>query len=397
MASSSTFPSATPILDSAVLPPKRKDLRSILFGILLGVVFAILLIAESNRMRSPGHPQANFTIATYLLATTLAIVLHELGHLLAGWMVGFHFSSFTIGPFSVLLEYGKLRVRVRRSLPAGGYAGMHVDRVRRLRRRLLIFIAAGPAANLLTMAIALMVLSSDPVIGGWLSSFIRLFWMISAVLGIGNLLPFRLGVLYPDGARIWMLLFSRAKARRWLSVAAIGSQSRAGVRSRDFRRTWLNTAGSVQDGSVDEFAANWVAYMAANDRKDVPAAAAHLERCLGLVNLLGPVLQDLLAIEATVFTAWFRADPALSQKWFANVKRIKTLPRLMQIRAQIALSCGKKEYGSALLQWQEGFAVIEKLPPTPIKAKLAEGFLEWKAEICERERAYQPTPSAVSV
>lgn len=395
MASLSTFSSLTPILDSAVLPPKRRNLGSILFGVLFGFLFAALLIAESNRMRSAGHPQANYTIATYFLATTVAIVLHELGHLLAGWMVGFHFSSFTIGPFSILLEYGKLRIRVRRSLPAGGYAGMHIDRVRRLRRRLLIFIAAGPATNLLTMGLTLLLLSYDPT---WeASSFVRLFWMNSAILGIGNLLPFRLGVLYPDGARIWMLLFSRAKARRWLSVAAIGSQSRAGVRSRDFRRTWLSAAGSVQDGSVDEFAANWIAYMAANDRKDVPAAAAHLERCLRLVKLLGPLLQDLVALEATVFVAWFREDPALAEKWFANVKKIKTLPQLMRIRAQIALSCGKKEYGLARVQWQDGFAVIEKLPPTPIKVKLAEGFLEWKAEIREREESRQPDQSAVSV
>jgi len=395
MASGSSSPSPTPILDSALLPPRRKDLWSVLFGILLGIVFAALLIAESNRMRAAGHAQANYTIASYFLATTLAIVLHELGHLLAGWMVGFHFSSFTIGPFSVLLEYGKLRIRVRRSLPVGGYAGMHIDRVQRLRKRLLIFIVAGPAANLLTMGLTLLFLSHDPTLEA--SSFFRLLWMISAILGIGNLLPFRLGVLYPDGARIWMLLFSRAKARRWLSIAAVGSQSRAGVRARNIRRTWLAAAGSVQDGSVDEFSANWIAYTAANDRKDVPVAASHLERCLGLVKLLGPVLQDLLALEATVFIAWFREDPTLAQKWFAHVKKIKALPKLMQVRAQIALSCGKKEYSTALLQWQEGFTVIEELPPTAIKAKLTEGFLEWKEEIREREQAHQPTPSTVPV
>jgi hypothetical protein len=34
----------------------------------------------------------------------------------------------------------------------------------------------------------------------------EIFWIISAILGIANLLPFRIGILYPDGAMIRMLL-----------------------------------------------------------------------------------------------------------------------------------------------------------------------------------------------
>ncbi|HET6179724.1 MAG TPA: hypothetical protein VFE61_22570 [Candidatus Sulfotelmatobacter sp.] len=64
-------------------------------------------------------------------------------------MVGFRFSSIAIGPIGLRLEYGRLKIHFQSRLPAGGYAGMHVNRIRRLRRRLLIFTAGGPAANLL--------------------------------------------------------------------------------------------------------------------------------------------------------------------------------------------------------------------------------------------------------
>jgi len=377
----------TPILDSAVRPKgKRKNLVNIVFGILLGIPFGIALIVASSRARAARNPAADYLILIYILAFVLAIVLHELGHLLAGWTVGFHFSSITVGPFSARLEYGRLRIQVRRTLPAGGYAGMHVDRIRRLRRRLLIFTFAGPLANLVSAALTAALASSLSAQPGWLSTFCEIFWMISVILGLSNLLPIRLGVLYPDGARIRMLLSSRDKSRRWMSLTAIGAQSQAGVRAKQWRRTWLEAAGKIHDGTVDDFAGNWIAYFAANDRKDAPVAAAHLERCLALSNLLGPSLQDFVALEAAVFTAWFRQNAATAQRWFDQVKHFKSLPQLMQIRAEIALRCARRQFEPALARLQDALAFVEKLPNTPIKARLRDGLIEWRDEICEREQ-----------
>jgi len=203
-------------------------------------------------------------------------------------------------------------------------------------------------------------------------------------------------VLYPDGARMAMLLTSRAKTRRWMSICAIGCQSQAGVRPRQFKRTWLEAAGAVRDGSIDDFAGNWVAYVAANDRKDTPVAAFHLERCLELVNLLGPSLRDLVALEAAVFTAWFRGNAAIAQKWMGQIKRLKAQSQLMRMRAEIALCCARQEFGPALTQWENVVSFIQKLPPTPVKNKLLEGFIEWRDEIRERQRSQLvPQPSAL--
>ncbi len=330
----------------------------------------------------------------FFLALGLTLVVHESGHLLAGWMVEFRFNSISIGPFSVRMEYGRLKVQIRRMLPAGGYAGMHVDKIRRLRHRLLVFTAGGPAANLLSAALVASFLAYDPLATSWLSVAGDIFWKISVMIGFANFLPFRLGMLYPDGARIAMLFASRARSRRWMSLTAIGSQGQAGVRPKHWRRTWLDAAGAVPDGSVDDFAGNWAAYLAANDRKDAPVAAFHLERCLGLVNRLGPSLQDVVALEATVFTAWFRQNAAMAEKWLGQVKKIKALPRLTRLRGEIALHCARKEFVPALSRWQEGFAFIEKLPPTPVKTRLTEGFLEWRNEIQRRHASEVTKPPA---
>jgi hypothetical protein len=274
---------------------------------------------------------------------------------------------------------------------------MRINRIRRLRRRLLIFVAGGPFVNLLSAAATALMLTYSPPKSNWLAAFCDMFWMMSAILGVINLVPFRLGAMYADGARIFMLFSSAPKSQRWISQNAIVYQSHAGIRPKAWKRTWLEAAGRVRDGSVDDFAGNWAAYLAANDRKDTSRAAEHLERCLELVNLLGPSLKDMMALEAAVFTSWFREDATTAQKWLAQVKKLGALPQLMQKRAQIAMSCGQKQFRPALKLCEEGLALVDKLPPTPVKDRLSEGLLEWRDEICEREGLHMSTAEPTSV
>ncbi|HET9308779.1 MAG TPA: site-2 protease family protein [Candidatus Sulfotelmatobacter sp.] len=367
---------------------------TMVLGLVLAVPFAMVLVAASDNARRTRNAPVDYVFATYIVAFVLAITTHELGHLLAGWAVGFQFSSIAIGPISLVVEYGRLKVRFRRSLPAGGYAGMHISRIRRLRRRLLVFVAGGPTANLLIAGVAIFWLVYLPPKSNWLAALGDMFWMASAILGIINLVPFRAGALYADGARILWLLSSLSKSRRWMCLTAIASQSQDGIRPSEWKRSWIEAAAGIRDGSIDDFAGNWIAYAAANDREDAPAAALHLERCLELINLVGPWLQDLAAMEAAVFTAWFRENPATAEAWFKQVKKSSALPKLLQMRAKIAFCCARNDFALSLLKWQEALEYIERLPPTPTKDRLIEGFREWRDEI--QERAGQRRADSIS-
>src|SRR3954469_9009998 len=198
---------ATPILDSARLPSgKRKSFGSMALSFVFAILFAAVVIAASNNARQTRNAPVDYVFATFILAIFLAVVAHELGHLSAGWVVNFRFDSFAVGPISLHLEYGKLRIRLRRSLPAGGYAGMRIDRIRKVRRRLLIFVVGGPIANLLLALLGSVFLTYTPPKSNWLAASFDMFWMVSAIFGVINLVPFRTGLLYSDGARILMLL-----------------------------------------------------------------------------------------------------------------------------------------------------------------------------------------------
>jgi Zn-dependent protease len=386
---------ATPILDAGIRPKgDRKRVGSMIFGLLAGLLFGGLSIHSSNLARDAGNPAADFVLMFFLLSFVLIVVLHEFGHLLAGWSVGFRFSFISIGPLSLSMEYGRPKIRLRRGMPAAGRAGMQVTQVLRLRRRLLIFTTAGPLANLLSAAGAFVLVNYflSPS-KSWLYLPALIFMPLSLVLGIVNLIPFRLGMLYTDGERIAMLLSSRPRARRWICITALANQSQTGVRPKDLRRTWLRAASCVPDGSVDDFASNWLAYSCANDRKDAPLAASHLERCLAIMNRLGPATQDIVTLEAAVFTAWLRNDAVTAQMWLGQVKNLNAIPKLLRIRAEVALPCARKEYEQALTCWQQGLGFIEALPASALQVRLKDGWLEWQGDIRERQQEVACTPA----
>ena len=144
-------------------------------------------------------------------------------------------------------------------------------------------------------------------------------------------------------------------------------------------------------------AACWLAYLSSSDRKQPELAARYLERCLELFGLVGEAMRDTLMLEGAIFQAWERDNVEKATKWIELVKTPKRLPKLMQLRSTIAISCAKRDFTSAHTDWQEGWALIEKLPPTPVRDVAIASWSERLAEIREREEtvkglAHLPTP-----
>ncbi len=349
-----------------------------------GIVLLLPVIAWTDRSR---NPETGFILL--VSALTLTTIVHELGHLFAGWIVGFRFSAIHIGPFSLSIEHGKLKTRLRRemlALGASGAAGMHVKTVRRLRRRLLIFVAGGPAANLLSIpATVLLVNHVFSGLGetrlGTLAAQFTVFSLLGAMV---NLMPIR-SVLLSDGARIEMLLRSCDRSRRWLSIAALGNLYDNGIRPKDWKRTWQQSASSVPDGSLDAFTGNWFAYASANDRRDVLVAAGHLERCLELSHMLPLSIRDIVAQEAAFFTAWFRDDATLADQWLTQLKKPRRMQRSVRLRLDVALHCAHRDYDAADCSWREGFTLMESSTSGSARQRLKEASLEWREEILGRK------------
>ena len=78
MASTTQYPTATPVLDSGIWPKgRRKNVSSILTGFLLAIPFVMVLISVTNQVRRFGADAANFVGLEYLVCFALAIIVHE--------------------------------------------------------------------------------------------------------------------------------------------------------------------------------------------------------------------------------------------------------------------------------------------------------------------------------
>lgn len=384
--------SATPILDSAVMPLAGQKIPGALIKIFVYAIGALVSSQVGNNGSDP-RLGAGSALLSWAFVFTFAISVHELGHLVAGWAVGFRFNSFSVGPFLLHSDYGMLKFRLTRGLPFLGMAVMHIHGVLRMRRRLLIMSVAGPGANLLSVPVTVLLANYVfPSVGrSWMSIPAAQFAFLSLLMGMMSLIP--MGGL-SDGARISMLLNSFYPARRWMSCAALDFEHQRGVRPKSWRRSWLRAATCVPDRSYDDFVANWLAYMVAEDGQDATLAAFHLEKCLEVAGPAGAYMLDHAALEAAFFTAWFRNDALTADKWLVHVNRPKQLPELLHIRLQTALACSKRDFDAGLVNWQEGLNWIERLPQTPSNQRLKDSWLEWCAEIEERRK--QSTAESIS-
>jgi hypothetical protein len=183
--------SATPMLDSGVLPPPRpkKRVLGVIIGFIIGIAFAVVV-----GLMGDSHVRGNIALLSYFAILAMVVTVHELGHLAAGWSVGFHFSHISVGPFALTIQYGRLKAQFRRGLGALGYAGMHIDKVSSLRRRLLFYAAAGPAANLVSGMIAVLFIhfAPPPSRTTWVAPMAAGFSVLSFVIGGLSLVALRI-------------------------------------------------------------------------------------------------------------------------------------------------------------------------------------------------------------
>lgn len=386
----------SPILDSGVLPPRKP--RKHLLGFIVGFGTSLLFAAALGALSTDRTHTSAITLL-YVPILMLTVVLHELGHLVVGVVVGFHFSSISIGPFTVGLQYGRVKFQIRAQSGALGYAGMHIETVSRLHRNLVLFVLAGPFTNLISgaLAAAFVLLSPQRQRSTWPVAFFAAFSMLSLFVFVLSSIPFR-STFHSDGDRIRMLIKSPNEARRWIAAMALASQQRKGIRPRRWKQTWLHAVCAVRDSSFDEFFGNFLAQIAASDKKDEVAQTKHLERCLELAHLIPGMSRDFIACESSYFSGWTRCDAQLAQSWLSQMENRKPITPLIGIRTEIAIACARGNFDAALSLWLKGTEFVEQLPSTPVREALVESWSEWGDEIRQRRRsvteevACQPLP-----
>lgn len=210
------------------IPPRPVSLLQVVVTVVVGGVtcLGLLLLGvrdaggfERLMLHRTGHIALfGWYLLLLLGLIPVVVVIHELGHLAAGALVGFRFQCLQVGPVAVMRDREGLRLRWNQPLPDDvlGQQSSAPEGERSLAWRLIAHRAGGAASNLVTAVLALVVAEAigRPGSAG-MAAFLDAVKMagVISVLGVANLIPRRRKDVLSDGAQILFLLRARGRAR----------------------------------------------------------------------------------------------------------------------------------------------------------------------------------------
>lgn len=180
-------------------PMSRNEAR---ISAIVGIAFAVMILAAVFEEYSASRMSVLFVVLFWVPM----LILHELGHAFAAWILGWRVREIVIGFGRDLWQwrYGETRVRIKLA-PVEGYVLPMPKSSHHIRIKSMLIYAAGPGAELLLLAIMLLVLGADYVFGASddLAQIATQSLAIAILLGAGfNLLPFSTGGGVSDGLGI---------------------------------------------------------------------------------------------------------------------------------------------------------------------------------------------------
>ncbi|MGE5324176.1 MAG: M50 family metallopeptidase [Actinomycetota bacterium] len=377
-----SLPTSTPVLDALRPVSGRRPARLTAGEYFFVSSLVIALLTTLPRLRqwwaSFSSPEV-FARALVLpvAAFLMAWLIHELGHFAAAWLAGFRVSPRSTGVHghgNILNVSDCLRVGVLSLEPRG---------MRNLRGRLAIIFLGGPFAGLLVAAVLEFGVNWSKA-GMVLQGRVHLLSAFCVLLSLASLLP-DTGHSgdFSDGARLVMLLRNDEKAARVYAVLQMQQWFAEGVHPSEWEPGLVHKAISGDDQSRDAVVGQWLGYLWAAERQDISAAAKHLEDALSAPASYSGNLGDRLYLEAAVFQAWFRDNPAKARAWAALIRR-GGLTAFEQRRLEIALLWVDGRLFDAFEKMPDYFVSLKQLPESPARKLAEKSAMEWKRQMESR-------------
>jgi hypothetical protein len=228
----------------------------------------------------------------------LALV-HDLGHLAAGWVSGFSFDAVPLGVFQrTRTDRGWKLTREEYSHWKHLWVGPRAMEIDRLESRLFVHQLGGPITELVIGLICFVSLVA-----------LRVEWL-TEVVGIVGLLAFgrflmEMALLrtsedeYTDGARLLQLWNRDAEGERWCALHSIARSQGNIVRPRDWPESWVMRVSADPESPVYP-AGCYYAYAHYLDQRDFEKAGEFIDR---LQSVKGWKNQERISVEVLFYQA----------------------------------------------------------------------------------------------
>lgn len=331
-----------------------------LFNLSLTAVFLTLLLnwpelllrlrlASQNSIFQNGWR----VLAAMTLVLLLTAMVHESGHLLAGYLVRFRFHTLVVGLVRISRINGRLQLQWQRGGSLfNGLAASLPSQMDNLARRLLWFALGGPLASLLFSLVALVVVF---YLGSDLRRMLDYLWLWECCLFAAiTAYFFLLTSLYPgsyhnglvaDGGRIVILLARLSEAERWQALVQLNAADLSGERPSAWNEQLLRQALTQPDNSHDYLTALVMNYHHTLDKKRPQQALLLLEEALNLPIAWVCGMRPRLALEKAYLVATFSKDLETALDSFSQIKinRRNVDPLFCRAEAAVRLLQGQHE------------------------------------------------------
>jgi hypothetical protein len=314
----------------------------------------------------------------------IAAGIHELGHLIGGWIGGGRFLLWMVGPFIVRRTPAGIRAGWNRSVNLSGGMAVCVPRdpARVTPRRAAVMIIGGPVASMLLTIGALwlarwLVLWVDPfsnvrAIGQNIAVFTA---VISFLVFLITAAPSSLGGFKSDGKRLFELLRGDHRSEQEAAMLALTSASLTGTRPADYDRALVARAVSLRDGSLFDLYGHLTVYYHAADRGDWPEAQAHLDHVMAGAEKIVPYARDVVRCEYAWLLATQTCDIATARAWLESAGKLEFDPAT-RLRAEAAVLLADGKIAEAITKARDGLHALEHKSLSPVKSPFAVNALE---------------------
>lgn len=271
-----------------------------------------------------------------LCALASAILLHEAGHLLPALAMNFELLGFSLGPFRAGRLHGRWSFHFSlRRLFSGSVSAVPRD-ASRWRSRMLIVVAGGPAATLLTGIVSGLLLPYTSAVS-LSGSFLAALTQISFFIFVLGLVPNHATARVRNDARLFLLLLrGNSETDGILLYHLVAQFQLKGVRPRDYPRSLIERLAAAQ-GRPDamflyaQTIASW-----AMDCGDLVTTAAWNQRSVELSDACDPRSRNLALANSACFDAIFGEDLESSRNKFREVEFGTLCPASFMHRAKAA-------------------------------------------------------------
>lgn len=184
--------------------------------------------------------------SSLLVGIFFHLIIHEVGHLIAGSMSGYGFVSFSIANLTIANNDGKL-VRKKNGITFfGGQCLMSPPDVsdEQYRFPLTFYSLCGGFANIIFSILFLII---GLLTTGNVSIAFFVLAFIGIMLGLTNLIPLKMGGVANDGMNL-LICFKSTESRRafWIQLKVIAGLTK-GVRLSDMSKVWFDDKGNPID------------------------------------------------------------------------------------------------------------------------------------------------------